>query len=73
MTGEVIVAGGGRVANMFIGETRGYVNPELTMESLLDNFERVQDRDGYEALANADAAAAFCAQIVEHPLPGAKK
>jgi NAD(P)-dependent dehydrogenase (short-subunit alcohol dehydrogenase family) len=73
VTGEVIVAGGGRVANMFIGETRGYVNPDLTMEALRDNFKRVLDHDGYHTLTDADDSAAFCAQVLGHPLAGTKR
>ena len=32
--GELFVAGGGRVARTVIGETRGYQNPEMTIEDL---------------------------------------
>jgi NAD(P)-dependent dehydrogenase (short-subunit alcohol dehydrogenase family) len=73
VTGEVIVAGGGRVANMFIAETRGYINPELTMEALLDNFDRVLDRNGHQVMANADDSAAFCASVLGRPMTDAKK
>ncbi|HEY2104137.1 MAG TPA: SDR family NAD(P)-dependent oxidoreductase [Candidatus Binataceae bacterium] len=68
VTGEVIVAGGGRVANMFFAETRGYVNPELTMEALLDNFDRVLDRNGHQVVVNSNDSSGFCASVLRSPV-----
>jgi NAD(P)-dependent dehydrogenase (short-subunit alcohol dehydrogenase family) len=47
VTGEVYSAGGGRVARFFVGLTEGYANPELTLEDVRDNFDRVRDEAGY--------------------------
>ncbi|HEY3694401.1 SDR family NAD(P)-dependent oxidoreductase [Phenylobacterium sp.] len=40
-TGELFVAGGGRVARTVIGETRGYLNPEMTVEDLRDRMAAI--------------------------------
>jgi len=51
-TGRVFSVGGGRVAEVFIGECQGYTNTEsLTPEELRDNWGAVTDRDGYEVPA----------------------
>jgi NAD(P)-dependent dehydrogenase (short-subunit alcohol dehydrogenase family) len=47
VSGEIYSVGGGRVARFFIGLTEGYVNPELTLEDVRDNFDRVRDEAGY--------------------------
>ncbi len=36
ITGECIVSGGGRISRMFIGQTHGYVDPDITIEGLRD-------------------------------------
>jgi len=51
-TGRVFSVGGGRVAEVFIGECQGYTNTEsLTPEDLRNNWGAVTDRDGYEVPA----------------------
>jgi NAD(P)-dependent dehydrogenase (short-subunit alcohol dehydrogenase family) len=47
VSGEIYSVGGGRVARFFIGLTEGYANPELTLEDVRDNFDRVRDEAGY--------------------------
>ncbi|MFK8025949.1 MAG: short-chain dehydrogenase, partial [Ilumatobacter sp.] len=47
-TGRTYSVGGGRVAEVFIGECQGYTSDELTPESLRDNWDTVTDRAGYE-------------------------
>jgi NAD(P)-dependent dehydrogenase (short-subunit alcohol dehydrogenase family) len=47
VSGEIYSVGGGRVARFFVGLTEGYVNPELTLEDVRDNFDRVRDEAGY--------------------------
>ncbi len=51
-TGEIFSVGGGRVARVFIGVTKGYADPALTAESVRDNLDRVRDEDGYVVPAN---------------------
>ena len=47
VTGEIYSVGGGRVARVFIGETVGYVNPNLTLEDIRDNWAQIRNTDGY--------------------------
>lgn len=47
VTGEIYSVGGGRVARVFIGETVGYVNPNLTLEDIRDNWSQIRDTEGY--------------------------
>jgi NAD(P)-dependent dehydrogenase (short-subunit alcohol dehydrogenase family) len=47
VTGEIYSVGGGRVARFFIGMTRGYYNPELTVEDVRDHFEQIRDETDY--------------------------
>ncbi len=51
-TGRVFSAGGGRVAEVFIGEVKGYFDRDLSPESLAANWATVTDRDGYSVPAN---------------------
>jgi len=46
--GEIYAVGGGRVAQIFIAETLGYTQADLTMEDVRDNLEQIRDRSGYE-------------------------
>ncbi len=47
VTGEIYSVGGGRVARVFIGETVGYVNPQLTVEDIRDNWTQIRNTEGY--------------------------
>ena len=47
VTGQVFSVGGGRVAQVFIGETKGYHHANLSMEDVRDNWGTITDRDGY--------------------------
>jgi NAD(P)-dependent dehydrogenase (short-subunit alcohol dehydrogenase family) len=59
-TGRVFSVGGGRVAEVFIGETQGYASKELSPESVRDNFATIATRDGYVVPASiADETALF--------------
>jgi NAD(P)-dependent dehydrogenase (short-subunit alcohol dehydrogenase family) len=52
VSGEVYSVGGGRVARVFIAETEGYHNPNLTMEDVRDNFTQIRNEEGYKVPAN---------------------
>jgi len=52
VSGEVYSVGGGRVARVFIAETEGYHNPNLTMEDVRDNFTQIRNDEGYKVPAN---------------------
>jgi NAD(P)-dependent dehydrogenase (short-subunit alcohol dehydrogenase family) len=47
VSGQVFSVGGGRVAQVFIGETKGYHHANLSMEDVRDNWATITDRDGY--------------------------
>ncbi|MFM2077132.1 MAG: hypothetical protein RJA49_1022 [Actinomycetota bacterium] len=47
VTGQTFSVGGGRVAHVFIGETQGYHNANLSMEDVRDNWATITDRDGF--------------------------
>ncbi len=47
-TGRIFSVAGGRVAEIFIGEGPGYTSPDLTPESIVDNWDAVTDQDGYK-------------------------
>ena len=53
LNGEVLSAAGGRVARFFLALTPGWVDDELTMESLDSHLSEVLDRDGAEVLDSA--------------------
>lgn len=47
VSGQLFSVGGGRVAQVFLGETNGYYNPALSPEDVQDNWEQITDREGY--------------------------
>jgi NAD(P)-dependent dehydrogenase (short-subunit alcohol dehydrogenase family) len=51
-TGRLYSVGGGRVAEVFIGETKGWATPDLTAEDVAENWDTITDRDGYAVPAN---------------------
>ena len=54
VTGEVLTAGGGRFARLFIGATAGYVHdgPTATIEDLAAHWDTVVDEAGYTVPAD---------------------
>jgi len=47
VSGNVYSVGGGRVAEVFIGETKGFHKKDLTIEDVRDNWAQIRDREGY--------------------------
>ena len=47
VTGEVFSVAGGRVARFFIGMTKGYYNPSMTIEDVRDNFDAIRSDADY--------------------------
>ncbi len=47
VSGEIYSVCGGRVAQIFVGETAGYFNPQLSAEDVRDHFDRIRSHDGY--------------------------
>jgi hypothetical protein len=52
VTGEIYSSGGGRVARYFIALTPGYYDPDLSPESVRDNFDVIRSEDGYAVHAD---------------------
>ena len=60
VSGQVFSVGGGRVAQVFLGETQGYYNAGLSMENVRDNWDTITNREGYSVPANlAEETAMF--------------
>ena len=59
-TGRVFSVGGGRVAEVFIGETQGFTKADLSPEDVRDNWSAVTDHADYGVPANlAEETAMF--------------
>jgi NAD(P)-dependent dehydrogenase (short-subunit alcohol dehydrogenase family) len=52
VSGEIFSVGGGRVAQVFIGETKGYFKADLGMEDIRDNWSTITDQSGYSVPHN---------------------
>jgi NAD(P)-dependent dehydrogenase (short-subunit alcohol dehydrogenase family) len=52
VSGEVYSVGGGRVARVFVGVTPGFVDHDLTAESVRDHFDQIRDETDYSVPAN---------------------
>ena len=60
VSGQTFSVGGGRVAHVFIGETRGYFNPGLSLEDVRDHWGQITDQSGFSVPNNiADETAMF--------------
>ena len=60
VSGTLYSVGGGRVAQVFLGETKGYFKADLTPEDLRDNWDAVTNRDNYDVPMNlADETALY--------------
>lgn len=47
VSGEIYTAGAGHVARFFIGRTRGFYSPGLSIEQVRDHLEEIRDEAGY--------------------------
>ncbi len=52
VSGQLFSVGGGRVAQVFLGETNGYYNPALTPEDVQGNWDTITDRSTYSVPGN---------------------
>jgi NAD(P)-dependent dehydrogenase (short-subunit alcohol dehydrogenase family) len=65
VTGEMYTVGAGQVSRFFIGRTRGYHNPALTVEDVAANLDAIRDESGYTVPAGpADEMAELFAAIM---------
>jgi NAD(P)-dependent dehydrogenase (short-subunit alcohol dehydrogenase family) len=63
-TGRVFSVGGGRIAEVFIGEAQGYQSAELTPELIAENWDAITDREGYVVPANSTEETALYASAL---------
>ena len=63
-TGRVFSVGGGRVAEVFIGEAQGFQSADLTPELVAENWAAITDRDGYVVPANSGDETALYASAL---------
>jgi NAD(P)-dependent dehydrogenase (short-subunit alcohol dehydrogenase family) len=47
VTGEIFTVGAGHVARFFIGRTKGYFNPTLSLEDVRTHFDEIRDETDY--------------------------
>jgi NAD(P)-dependent dehydrogenase (short-subunit alcohol dehydrogenase family) len=64
VTGRVFSVGGGRIAEVFIAETPGFVDKQLTPESVAANWDAITDRDGYTVPQSSPEETALYAGIL---------
>lgn len=68
VSGEVYTVGAGHVSRFFIGRTKGFYSPELSIEEVRDHLGQIRDEAGYTVPGGpADEMAEFFAMIMaEH-------
>ena len=64
MTGELLVAGGGRVARTLLGETPGFVDAGLSAESIFENLSAVMRDTDAVVLRDGVHASAYHAELL---------
>ena len=65
-TGRLYAVGGGRVAEVFLGETQGYTSVGHSAEDLRDNWDAVTEQEGYVVPANsAEETGLFIQKLME--------
>ncbi|PRI13213.1 short-chain dehydrogenase [Mycobacterium shigaense] len=47
VSGEIYTVGGGQVSRFFIGRTKGFYSPELSIEQVRDHLGEIRDETGY--------------------------
>ena len=65
VTGRVFSVGGGRIAEVFIAETPGFVDKNLTPESVAANWAAITDRDGYTVPTSTPEETALYGSILK--------
>jgi NAD(P)-dependent dehydrogenase (short-subunit alcohol dehydrogenase family) len=66
VSGEVYSVGGGRVARVFIGETKGFYKSDLSLEDIRDNWSTIRDTDGYFVPANIGEETAYYMEVFKN-------
>ena len=66
VSGEVYSVGGGRVARVFIGETKGFYKSNLSMEDIRDNWKTIRNTDGYFIPSNIGEETAYYMEVFKN-------
>jgi NAD(P)-dependent dehydrogenase (short-subunit alcohol dehydrogenase family) len=66
VSGEVYSVGGGRVARVFIGETKGFYKSDLSMEDIRDNWKTIRNTDGYFIPSNIGEETAYYMEVFKN-------
>lgn len=65
VSGEIYTAGAGQVSRFFIGRTKGFYSPELSVEDVHDHLTEIRDEAGYSVPGGpADEMAELFATII---------
>jgi NAD(P)-dependent dehydrogenase (short-subunit alcohol dehydrogenase family) len=68
VSGEIYTVGGGHVARFFIGRTRGFHRPGLSVEDVRDHLDEIRDEAGYTVPGGpADEMAELFAAVSDPP------
>jgi NAD(P)-dependent dehydrogenase (short-subunit alcohol dehydrogenase family) len=67
VSGEIYTAGAGHVARFFIGRTKGFYSPALSIEDVRDHLQEIRDEAGYTVPAGpADEMGELFATIMSN-------
>ncbi|HEY4042884.1 MAG TPA: SDR family NAD(P)-dependent oxidoreductase [Rhodopila sp.] len=68
VSGEIYTVGAGHVARFFIGRTKGFCSPELSIEDVRDHLDEIRDEAGYTVPGGpADEMSELFATIMAKP------
>jgi NAD(P)-dependent dehydrogenase (short-subunit alcohol dehydrogenase family) len=68
VSGEIYTAGAGHVSRFFIGRTRGFYRPGLSVEDVRDHLDEIRDEVGYTVPGGpADEMSELFATIANRP------
>jgi NAD(P)-dependent dehydrogenase (short-subunit alcohol dehydrogenase family) len=70
LNGEILSAGGGRVARFFVGLTAGFGSATLTAEEIDDHIDEIMDETGYLVLDNVQDEFEFIRGALPFPVHG---
>jgi NAD(P)-dependent dehydrogenase (short-subunit alcohol dehydrogenase family) len=65
LSGETLSVGGGRVARVFLGVTRGYLNGELTAEDVRSHLDEIFDATGYQVPGSSKDEIAILGEMLK--------
>ncbi len=65
VSGEVFTVAAGRVGRFFVGMTKGYFNPDLTVEEVRDHLAEIRDETGYLVPGSANDENSFLFKMLK--------